>query len=106
MSRNCPEQHRQRNYTNHHQKRDENRTSHQKLLHVGFTNGQSPEGGRLASTEEHEDRVELILMRDEAKDRDREGDEELHRRVQMKINETAPDRVILLNLRRSVSIWV
>lgn len=80
MSRNGPEQQRQRRHTSRHKYRHPNSASDQKLLDVLLPNSKRPERRRLGLAEEDEDRVELVLVRDEEEDGEREGDKELRKR--------------------------
>lgn len=62
MSRNSPEQHRERNDAHHDQQRDEQRAAEEELLHVWLADLERSEGCCLGATEEDEQGVEFILV--------------------------------------------
>ena len=50
-------------------------------MNVRFTNGQRSEGRSFRLTKEDEDRIQFVLVGDEEKDGDGEGNEQLRGRV-------------------------
>ncbi len=65
MPWNSPEDERQRDNERRGQHADPDRAPQQQLLHVRLADRQRPERRRLRLPQEHEDRVQFVLMRHE-----------------------------------------
>lgn len=79
VSRDSPEDHRQSYSARCYEHRDPYCATKQELLDIRLANMKSTEGGRFGLAKEDENWVKLVLMRDEEKDGECEGNEELVR---------------------------